>query len=102
MGIHSYVNSDHFMLDFMPIRTGDYTIEWSVIRRRGRKNLTWMNGHLMNVSSAKRVRGTFNEFVEYVSKKIQRAFKDDPEVRFCRETVMSFISDLHFTKAAKG
>ena len=30
MGMHSYINSEQFMLDFMPVRTGDYTIEWKV------------------------------------------------------------------------
>lgn len=102
MGMHSYINSEQFILDFMPVRTGDYTIEWNIIRGRTGRELTWLNGHLMNVSSAKRVRGTFDEFIAYVSKKIQRSFKDDPDVRFCRDMVMSFVSDLHFTKAAKG
>lgn len=101
MGMHSYINSEQFMLDFMPVRTGDYTIEWNIIRGRTGRELTWLNGHLMNVSSAKRVGGTFDEFISYVSKKLQRAFKHDPDAKFCHDMVMSFVSDLHFTKVLK-
>lgn len=102
MGMHSYINSEQFMLDFMPVRTGDYTIEWNIIRGRTGRKLTWLNGHLMNVSSAKRVMGTFDEFIAYVSKKLQRVFKNDPDASICQDMVMSFVSDLHFTKVSKG
>lgn len=102
MGIHSYINSEQFVLDFMPVKIGDDTIEWSVIRGRTGRKLSWMNGRLMNVSSAKRVRGTIDEFSAYVYKGLHRVFKDDPEVRFCQDMVRSFVSDLHFTKSYKG
>ena len=55
----------------------------------------------MNVSSAKRVIGTFDEFISYVSKKLQMAFKNDPDAKFCHDMLMSFVSDLHFTKVLK-
>lgn len=102
MGIHSYINSEQFVLDFMPIKIGEDTIEWSQIRGRTGKKIIWMNGRLMNVSSAKRVRGTIEEFSAYVYKGLHRTFKDDPEVRFCHDMVRSFMSDLYFTKAYKG
>lgn len=102
MGLHSYINSEQFMLDFMPVRTGDNTIEWSVIRGRTGKKLIWLNGYLMNVSSAKRVSGTFDEFIEYVSKKLQRVFKNDPDASICKDMVNSFVSDMHLTKIYKG
>lgn len=102
MGIHSYINSEQFVLDFMPIRIGEDTIEWSQIRGRSGKKIMWMNGHLMNVSSAKRVRGTIDEFSAYVYKGLHRVFKDDPEVKFCQGMVRSFVSDMHFTKVTKG
>jgi hypothetical protein len=102
MGIQSYINSEQFVLDFMPIRIGEDTIEWSQIRGRTGKKIIWMNGHLMNVSSAKRVRGTIDEFSAYVYKGLHRTFKNDPDVRFCDDMVRSWVSDLHFTKVSKG
>lgn len=102
MGIQSYINSEQFVLDFMPIKIGEDTIEWSQIRGRTGKKIMWMNGRLMNVSSAKRVRGTIEEFSAYVYKGLHRTFKDDPEVKFCQGMVRSFMTDLYFTKAYKG
>lgn len=102
MGIQSYINSEQFVLDFMPIKIGEDTIEWSQIRGRTVKKIMWMNGHLMNVSSAKRVRGTIDDFSTYVYKGLHSIFKNDPEVKFCQDMVRSFVSDLHFTKVYKG
>lgn len=102
MGIHSYINSEQFVLDFMPVRIGEDTIEWSQIRGRSGKNLMWLNGHLLNVSSAKRVRGTIDEFSAYVYKGLRRTFKNDPEVRLCQDMVRSWVSDMYFTKIDKG
>lgn len=94
----SYLNSRDFIVDFMVVRTGEDSVEWTSFRGKSGKRLEWMNGTLRNVSSAVRKRGTMDEFAEYIELKLQKNFKADPEFRYCREEVCSTVNCMPITK----
>ena len=94
----SYIHSAEFQLDFMPFKIDDDTVEWSVIRGRTGKKLEWLNGHLHNVSSQKRVRGTVNEFASFINKKLKKNFGKDYEYPYCESMVMSMVYDMNIMK----
>lgn len=98
----SYMHSAEFQLDFMPFKIDDDTVEWSVIRGRTGKKLTWINGYLHNVSSQKRVRGTVDEFASFIAKKLKKTFEKDHEYPYCEGMVRSMVDGMNIMKPWKG
>jgi hypothetical protein len=94
----SYIYSRDFLVDYMVVRTGDDSVEWSSIRGRSKEPLEWLNGYLLHVSSAKRMRGTIDEFASFVEKKLRKHYRKDPEFEHCAGLVHSFIEDIFITR----
>lgn len=96
--VRRYINSRDFKLDFVIVRTGEDTVEWTAIRGKTGKETIWINGSLWNVSSAVRKHGTIDEFAKYVEKKLRKNFKTDPEFDCCEEEVRSCVRRMFTTK----
>ena len=96
--VSSYIKSREFKLDFVIVRTGEDTVEWTAIRGKTGQETIGINGSLGNVSSAVRKRGTIDEFAKYVERKLRRTYKTDPEFSCCEEEVRSCVRCMFTTK----
>lgn len=90
--------SQDFKLDFVIVRTGEDTVEWTDVRCKTGKELLWINGLLMNVSGASRRHGTVDEFAKYVERKLRKKFKSDPDFSDCEEEIRDCIRCMFITK----
>lgn len=95
--LNSYMHSCDFVVDYAIVRTGWDTCEWTSYRGTTGKRLIWMNGILCNVSSAKRMSGTFDEFAAFVKKALRSRFKNDYEYRYIETDVKCFLNDMPIT-----